>query len=216
MAKQINLQQMPGETLQDLYTRLAKVADQRLVRLEKLSSQEGFQTATQWSYARAEADIAKWNQGQDLGKPRFNRGMPKNETQLRAKINDIRTFLQSPSSTKQGIIETYKKRAETFNRAEPNEDDKGGFGTNFTWEDLAKYYLSGRNKKLDAEFGSKTVLRAIGIIQRSKDPAAMRKAAWNNVLNKDKRVVLVKDDPILDETVNALLRKRSLSDILGT
>ena len=205
MAKQINLQQMPGETLQDLYTRLAKTADQRLVRLEKLSSQEGFQTAREWSYARAIKDIEKWNAGKEYKEQRFNRSMPKNEAQLKAKINDIRTFLQAPSSTKQGIVDIYKKRAETVNKK---------YGTSFTWEDLAKFYLKGMNKKLEKEGGSDTILRAIGIIQSAKHPEEWVSEAWNNTRRAaDQRVSLI-EDPVMDKVVQSLLRKRSLKELL--
>lgn len=202
--KQINLQQMPGETLQEMYTRLAKVADQRLVRLEKLSSQEGFQTATQWSYARAMKDIEKWG-GSGKGKPRFNKAMPQNEAQLKAKINDIRTFLQAPSSTKQGIVDIYKKRADTVNQK---------YGTSFTWEDLAKFYLKGMNKKLEKEGGSDTILRAIGIIQSAKHPEEWVAEAWKNTRRAADQRVSVVDDPIMDKVVQSLLRKRSLTELL--
>lgn len=204
MAKQINLQQMPGETLQELYRRLSKTADQRLVRLEKLTSEEGFKTATQWAYARAEKDIEKWS-GDGKGKPRFNRNMPTNETQLKAKINDIRTFLQAPSSTKQGITDVYKKKADTVNKK---------YGTNFTWEDLAKFYLKGMNKKLEKEGGSDTILRAIGIIQSAKHPEELVAEAWKNTKRAADQRVNIVDDPIMDRVVQSLLRKRSLTELL--
>lgn len=197
---------MPGESLNDLYRRLAKVADQRLVRLERLSSEEGFKTATKWAYARAQKDIEKYS---GSGTTRFNTKPPENEAQLKAKINDIRAFISAPSSTKTGIVNTYKKKADTVNQR---------YGTDFTWEDLAKFFGSGMNKKLDkdASAGSDTILRAIGKIQRAKDPEQWVKEAWNNTRRtKDERVSLIKDDPIQDRVVQSLLRKRSLTELLG-
>lgn len=204
MAKQIDLQQMPGESLNDLYRRLAKVADQRLVRLERLSSEEGFQTATRWAYARAQKDIEKYS---GSGATRFNTKPPENKMQLQAKINDIRTFLTSPSSTKTGIIEVYKKKAASTNK---------NYGTNFTWEDVAKMYISGIGQKINKDFGSDTVQYAIAQIQNAENPEEWVKEAWRNVHRpQDKRTSLVQDDPIQDRVVQSLLRKRSLTELLG-
>lgn len=204
MGKQINLQQMPGETLTDLYYRLAHAADTRIRRLEKLSSEEGFQTATQWAYARAMKDIQKYS---GEGRTRFETKPPENKMQLQAKINDIRTFLTSPSSTKTGIIESYKKKADSTNTK---------YGTNLTWEDIAKMYQSGIGQKINDDYGSDTVLMAIAQIQKQKNPEDWVKESWRNVHRpKDERTKLVTDDPILDRTVQSLLRKRSLTELLG-
>ena len=205
MAKQINLQQMPGESLNDLYRRLAKVADQRLVRLEKLSSEEGFNTATKWAYARAQKDIQKYS---GAGATRFNTKPPENEAQLKAKINDMRAFISAPSSTKTGIVSVYKKKAETTNKR---------YGTNFTWEDIAKLYISGQGKKLEKDVAaSKTLMKAIARIQNADDPEEWVAKAWQNTkLPEDKRKPIIEDSPILDKAVQSLLRKRSLAELLG-
>lgn len=142
------------EELEKEYRRLAKRADQRLVRLEAYRHDKNFKTATQWAYAKAEKDIEKWG-----GKNRFNTKPPESKSQLEAKIADIKQFLESPTSTKAGITKVYKKRADTMNKK---------YGTNFTWENLAEYYNSGMAAKMDAQLGSKTALKMIGQAQKNK------------------------------------------------
>ena len=191
-----NIDQKPGETLQQYYRRLAKTADQRLVRLESYEHDKYFKPATQWAYAKAQKDIQKWqNKGPEDKRLRFNTAPPKGEEQLLAKINDIKSFLQSPTSTKQGIINVYKKRADTLNRK---------YGTQFTWQSLAKYYESGQAEAWDAKFGSKTALKTIAQLQKQdkKVKEAIKKAEA-----KDIRV----DNSVLQKTVDMALADNNLN-----
>ena len=153
-----NLDQKPGESLEKYYHRLAKTADQRMVRLESYEHDKYFKPATQWAYSRAQHDLQRWTgQGPEVKKLRFNTAAPKDPEQLISKINDIRTFLASPTSTKKGIIDVYKKRADTINKK---------YGTQFDWKSLAKYYDSGQADLWDSKFGSKTALYTIAEIQK--------------------------------------------------
>ena len=191
-----NIDQKPGETLQQYYRRLAKTADQRLVRLESYEHDKYFKPATQWAYAKAQKDIQKWqNKGPEDKRLRFNTAPPKGEEQLLAKINDIKSFLQSPTSTKQGIINVYKKRADTLNRK---------YGTQFTWQSLAKYYESGQAEAWDAKFGSKTALKTIAQLQKQdkKVKEAIKKAEA-----KDIRI----DNSVLQKTVDMALADNNLN-----
>ena len=155
-----DVNQKPGETLEKYYKRLAKTADQRLVRLEKLAKQPNYEPAELWAYRRARLDITKWNGGKSPELYRFNANIPKDPEKLLAKINDIKTFLTRPTSTKKGITEVYKKRAETINRK---------FGTNFSWQQMAKYFQSGAAEYWDSKYGSKTALRVMAVLQKNKD-----------------------------------------------
>ena len=153
-----DIEQKPGESLEKYYHRLAKAADQRLVRLESYEHDKYFKPATQWAYSRAQHDLQKWTgKGPGAKKLRFNTAAPKGDEQLISKINDIKTFLSSPTSTKQGIINVYKTKANTVNNK---------YGTKFDWKALAKYYDSGQADLWDSKFGSKTALRTIGEIQK--------------------------------------------------
>ena len=146
-----NIEQRPGETIEHWYKRLAKVADQRLRRLEDLRSVEGYENAWKWAYKNAQRDIEKWGGGK-----RFDTAPPSDQRQLKAKINDIKAFLGAKTSTKSGITNVYKKRAATWNEK---------YKTNVTWEDLAKYYSKGINEKLERDMNSDVVNKAIAVIR---------------------------------------------------
>lgn len=195
-----NLEQKPDETMLQYYRRLAKTADQRMVRLEKASEQPYYHTATQWAYAKATRDILKWIPPGDnkSTKLRFNTKPPKDGEELLAKINDIKSFLASPTSTKKGITDVYKKRADTVNKR---------YGTNFTWQQLAKYYDSGQATLWDKKFGSKTALRTIAAIQ--KDKADIIKA----IKSADKKDIRInaKDRSMIKKTVMMALKDNNLN-----
>lgn len=190
---------MSTDELYKQYKKMAKAADQRLVRLEKYENEPYFKTATKWAYARAMDDIEKWATDEQKAlktyKPRFNtkvimtaEGKP-NRQQLIAKMNDIRTFLEAPTSTKTGITNVYKKRADSINSA---------YGTKFTWQSMAKYYESAESEKADKEYGSKTVAKAIAVIQKKgKDKVKEIQEA------NDK--IVIADDSQLEKVVNKLL-----------
>lgn len=192
-----NLEQKPGESLEKYYHRLAKTADQRLVRLESYEHDKYFKPATQWAYSRAQHDLQRWTgQGPGAKKLRFNTAAPKDPEKLISKINDIKTFLVSPTSTKQGIIDVYKKRADTLNRK---------FGTQFTWKSLAKYYDSGQADLWDSKFGSKTALYTIAEIQKMSDKKIeeIRKAEEKDLREPDAKMV--------DAMVKKALKDNSLN-----
>ena len=137
------------------YRKLAKKADQRLVRLEKLSTEKGFANVKQWAYKRAVQDAMMW--GAKETKPRFNIAPPKHLSSLRAKIHDIEHFLyETKTSTKKDIMQSFVSKANTINEK---------YGTNLTWSDVATLFESTAFKKLDKKFGSAVALKAIGIFQ---------------------------------------------------
>lgn len=168
MAKPYNLDYKPGETDLEYYHRLAKVADQRLVRLEEAAGlrkgkagEPGFEKVTTYAYDRAMRDLEVYGEGKRFNtKPPLNKDGTVDNRLLSEKLADIRAFLSSVTSTKGGIKTVYEQRAQTIN-------DK--FGTNFTWTDLADYYRSGdATKKInDRVVNSDLMLRAVGLIQRA-------------------------------------------------
>lgn len=145
------------------YRRYAKRADQRLVRLEKLaeSGDTNFQGVLSYSYKKAAQDAKKW--GSTGERPRFNVKPPETTGEIKAKIKDIEAFLESPTSTKKGITDVYKKRAETFNKRFGKKGDRP-----VTWQEIANYYKSDQAKALDRRYGSKTIARAVRIASNVK------------------------------------------------
>lgn len=180
-----------GESTEHYYKRLAKQADQRLVRLEKLTSQEGYTNVNKYAYARAMRDIKQWS---GEGATRFNMKPPKNTNQLRAKIADIRTFLEAPTSTKAGIESVYKNRADTINEK---------YGTSFDWTDLANYFDEAKNTKSDSKYGSDTMLKAVAEIQKQSDTITKQ-------IKQHKKKHITVDNPRLQDAIDDILADRGI------
>lgn len=197
MAKKLNLDMNPGESKLQYYRRLAKAADQRMVRLEQLSTQKGFSGVTKYAYRKAVYDINIYRQDDDE-LPRWNTKPPEVNQLLNEKIQSMIRFLQSPTSTKKGIIDTYKRRADTINK---------NYGTNMTWQEVADYFQKGIADKLTQEFGSKTALVAIGRIQRAK----------RNLIRGVKENKSVKMEGPVTDAALAILRKKKYApgDVLA-
>ena len=186
---------LPGDynELVKVYRTLAKSADQRLVRLEAYQHDKDFKTATKWAYSRAMHDIEKWSGSEAK---RFNTAPPKGTTNLLAKISDIKHFLESPTSTKKGIIEVYKKRADTLNKNmrknDPNWKD-------LSWKDLAQYYESALHEKLDAQYGSKTALKQFNAMKKHEKEIAQD-------IKAKKDIHIKVDDEMLQTTLDNVLK----------
>lgn len=145
----------PGETDLQYYRRLAKTADQRLVRLEALKHDEHFKGAEKWAYARAMRDIEAYGGGK-----RFNTKPPESRSLFNEKIADMLRFLKSPTSTKKGITEVYQKRADTLNEK---------YDMVIKWQDLANLSESGALDKMLGDFGSDTAFKSIGKITKNRE-----------------------------------------------
>lgn len=182
------------------YKRIAKVADQRLVELERLSKKEGFKEVKQWAYAQAMHDI-KAEFGEDA--KRFNRSLSK-EMKLQSVFKDINrvlNFLNAPTSSVSGITEIYDKRTKTLNT---------DYDLNLNWDTTSHLFESKLWKKTNARKGSATVLKAIGYIQRNKKE--IQKA-----FKEHKPIsISVPDNVKVEETVNNFLRyyKKDVTSII--
>ena len=167
-------------SLEAVYRTLAKSADQRLVRLEKYKDQEDYGNAMQWAYRRAMRDIRSWG-GEEA--TRFNIKAPDSVAGLKAKIEDIKTFLKSQSSTKKGLAQINQKRVDKINEL---------YSTDFTVKDVKNFFESNLWKELsdDASYGSENAARVIGQIKRNK------KAVVKAIEKSKKAVVQVPDKMI--------------------
>lgn len=191
------------------YRKLAKRADQRLVRLERYAQTEKYKEIKKYAYARAMRDIRAWS-GENA--TRFNTKPPSNTNQLQAKINDIMYFLQSASSsikpTKDnagynaegklvsgGIELTYQKRADTLNERYKAE------GLNVTWQNIGDLFNSPLYRKMFDKYKSSDVaVRIIGTIQHSE------KDVLKAFDEKAAMYVNIEDNEVLAERVNQALR----------
>ena len=194
-----NYEMRPGESLQGYYRRIAKVADQRLVRLEDWSKQ-GHKDVLEWSYKRAMRDIAQWSG--DNAK-RFNTKPPANINQLRAKINDIKEFLGSETSTKGNINAVYAKRVSSLNE---------NYGTTYQVDDLKSLFSDSLWKKMEAKnYDSDTIMKAIGYIQEKATDEEVLKELQHQA-RKRKELPKFTGDPFIDKAVQDMLRQRTSID----
>ena len=145
----------------------AKIADQKLRRLEKLSTQENYKGVLQYAYARAQRDI-KEQTGRNVKQMRFSANIPTTLKGLASYSKDVERFNNAESSTKRGIMNIYKRRADTVNH-KYGRDSKGNKikGWNdLKWQDLANYYEKEKNIKLDSKMGSSTQMKVLGRFKR--------------------------------------------------
>lgn len=188
-----NYDRRPGETNLEWYRRIAKVADQRLVRLEKLARDEHFKNVEKWAYAGAINDIHRWSG--DNAK-RFNTAPPKDDRELLSKIKDIQSFIEKPTSSKRGIVEVYKKRADSINKKQ---------GTKFTWQQIATYFESGLADKSDKQLGSATTALSI-INERIKKLDKIQ----SDIEEANDSIVRVSGNDAINEKVNEWLSANEL------
>ena len=188
------------KALEHEYRKLAKRADQRLVRLERYAQESGYHGILQFAYKKAMRNIRSWS-GDKAN--RFNTKPPSNTNQLKAKIADIKNFLESATSTlkptkqNEGVLAVYERRAKTINEK---------YGTDFTWETMAKFFDSGINKKLDTQLDSDTKMETIAVIQQNADQ--IRKKVKEN-----EDIHITVEDPVLEFEVNKILEDYGLKDI---
>lgn len=188
-----NYVRKPGETNLEWYRRIAKVADQRLVRLEKLARDEHFKNVEKWAYAGAMNDIHRWSG--DNAK-RFNTAPPKDDRELLSKIKDIQSFIEKPTSSKRGIVKIYKKRADSINKKQ---------GTKFTWQQIATYFESGLADKSDKQLGSATT--ALSIINERINKLDK---IQSDIDTANDKIVRISGNDAINEKVNEWLSANEL------
>lgn len=182
------------QTYNDLvkeYRKLAKRADQRLVRLEKLSTQKDFKQVKQWAYKNAVTDALEWGASPD--KPRFNIKPPSSTISLKAKIQDIKNFLEKPTSTRSGIIDVYEQKAQTLNEKYKE------YGLNLNWSDVGTFFESSLYKKLSKKYSSGTVIRAIATIKKNES-----KVIKDFDQHKASHIKTEDDDMIINDAINRM------------
>lgn len=228
MPKKYDASRRPGETPMQHYRRLAKVADQRLVRLEKLAGQEGYKNILKWSYRRAQKNInyysgeqnfiastaTELNAGIEKGwtPGRFNTKPPTTKTgqidmrSLKAKIRDIQEFLETPTSKKADIEQTYNQRVHTLNERFP--------GNNFKWEDLADFFESDAYKNLRTIYDSGEILEFRSAIKGNEDALAellgKKEEDIVKALAENSEINLHVEDEVVKDTIISLLADNNL------
>ena len=181
------------DQLMQQYKKLAKRANQRMLRLEQRAADQP--AVLEWAYASAIHDIESWR---GEGETRFPSVAPKDGSiaQLQARIADVEKFLQMPTS-RVGVIKTIdRKRVKTLNKKQ---------GTDFTLGDFEYFTRSGMLDKLKQDkYGSKTIWQIVTQIRRNMDTLEKQ------IAQHKKRNIVVYDekgnkDPILQKKVDEVL-----------
>ena len=177
--------------LTEQYKKLAKQANMRLLRLEKRAGSNP--ALLDWAYAHAQEDIRKWR---GSGKHRYPSTVKQDApiSQLQARIADVEKFLEMETSTISGVKRVNEKRVDTINNK---------YGTDFTSSDFQQFARSGMLDKIKAQYGSKTMWKAIGQIRKNMDTLVKQMKQ-----HKAREIIVDEDDPILQATVDEILSSR--------
>lgn len=147
-----NLRDMQSE-----YRRLAAEADKKLRQLERLSNKKGYENVKEFAYRRAMKDIKYWT---DSRKRSFKAvELPSNINSMQARLNDVKRFLDAPTSTKANIDKMFKQRADTLNER---------YGTNFSWQDLSNVF-DNKEENVFYQRGSINYLKAVSYLKENEE-----------------------------------------------
>lgn len=157
---------MPRETraiLEKQYRQLAVQANRQLRELERLSHQEHYHNVKNFAYRKAMRDVKAW--GGERKRSFRASDVPRTKAQIKAKIKDIQTFLQSPTSSASGIRQIYEERGSELNAR------LGLTGDNqISWDTWAQFWESDMYKTMKGYFeGSATLVNVISQFVRQKD-----------------------------------------------
>ena len=152
------------DELLKIYRKLAKRADQRLLRLERYGEKR--KSVLDWAYKKAAYEASLYA-GEKREKPRFNIKPPKDDKSLMRKIAAMQNFLYDmPTSTIKGIKEIDKKRLETLNEKFRKLDSEFA---DIPLEKWLQMHESGAFKRMDDKYGFYTTMEAIGTIENDKE-----------------------------------------------
>lgn len=194
---------VPPELLAE-YRKLADRADKRMLRLERLAkSDPDFSNVLDYSYKKAQEDAIKWGAKASTEKgARFAINPPKTAREINAKMKDIRDFLERPTSTKSGIVKTYKNRADVLNKKVLKEGDK-----KLTWQEYRKYFKQAESKNLDSRFGYRSLTKSFSM--KKKLDAKAKEAKDEKLVEDLKKAregkeVKLTDNPVVNEILKKL------------
>lgn len=175
------------------YNKLTRLANDRLREIEKRATTDGLTSLTQYAYKRAVHDLE--------GATRFpskQRIENLNYNAIVKRMNDMRRFLRSKSSTTRGVKTMYSQNASRFNQK---------YGTNFTQSQLAKFFdkdtgLYEKIKSKNPDWGSETVMKAIAQIRQNKDDVLEQ-------MERENKNHIDTDSVMVNEVINELLSEYS-------
>lgn len=219
------------KALQKEARKLAKRANQRMVRIERLSeSADVYSEVKEFSYDVAQKNIRNLY-GKQGDRLRFTES-PKLETEisdgtryltgndlyranvqmLREKIKAMETFLGSKTSTKTGVDIVLDKRTNTINTAKKF----GGLeklGLSYTKDELKRFFENKKQEKLQKAVGSHSMFIVSALIRKNKIGSSKRELERflkNNINLKDEELKKAADQEGM--TVKQMLSEKNYED----
>ena len=176
------------------YKKLAKRANQRLVRLERYSA-EGMKEATSYAYSQAQSSIAGFRGEQYRRWSESGKGYTQSD--LSMMLSDIQSFLGKQTSTKRGFMSVNDRRTSSLNET---------LGTDFTSSEFQKFMeTGGLYDKLISQFGYREAFKAgSAIMQDISD--RKKNVSKRQILESLKQVTLSEVD-VVDKEMKAKIRK---------
>lgn len=190
--------QRPFESDADYLKRLGKMADQRMKRLEQLSTQPGYENVLKWAYATAKSDLKSLGSNNWESVARRTKKGEYDKKNMQRRINAVKRFLESPTSMKKTIDKQYGGVASQINEK---------YGLDLSWSDVGKFFDSEAWKKISEDYGSQTAVKAIGVIRRlDLSSVGDVKEAITNAASSTQYL----DDDEVMHAVSKLLRKNGV------
>ena len=185
-----------GESDEHYFKRIMAAADKRLQRLEYLSKEEGYEGVLNYAYKTAMRDIEIYR---GEGRKRFGSNVPENRRDMNEQIAAALHFLESATSTREGIKKIYTERAKTLSEQ---------MGIDITWDEVADVVDAMSSTESG---GSPTKLKAIGVI-KSIDKYGFEQAKKKNKHMNDDIVMKLAKDYLKGDKFSSLRDSLDISD----
>ena len=162
MARKSKLQKQYDELMAE-YKRTSQRLDKQLYRLEKASqNKKEYKNLTKYAYEKMQKEIQNWSPGNT----RWGRTVPGGKDlkqkvrNLQKKLNVMKDLEKLPSFSIKKMKDIYGRAAAQINR---------DHGTDFEWQDIADFYGSAAAEWMDSQYGSDTVVIALGKFKKMSD-----------------------------------------------
>lgn len=136
-------------------------ANMQLLNLEQMAKDPEYADIEKFAYRKAMQAI-KEIRGKEY--KRFN--MPKNTHQLEKTKRALETFLDSPTSSKQGILELYEKNAATLNEK---------MGSKWSWQKVGSFLQAAEFEDIKAEYDSDIAVTMIKLLYKHRRKTGKKK-----------------------------------------
>lgn len=192
------------ESLAKTARKLAKRANQRMVRLEKYQKKDLYSEILDFAYEEAQKNIKNLygKKGENLRFTETQRLVDvsdgtkmlsgaelykKNVQMLRQKVAAMEQFLEAKSSTKRGMDEVLDKRTNTINTDKKFQMSK--YGVSLTKDELKRFFDSKQQEKLADKVGSASMFIVAAEIKKNNlqtNKRALLRFIKKNINTKDR------------------------------